>query len=203
MSYKIVIGTDGVMEPQPLSPNEKFVGGESTPLAVTVGDFWQWAYSDLISNTDRGILAEYIVAIALGIDDTVRVPWGPYDLVTPAGTKIEVKSGSYIQSWNQSEHSKIQFSIKKTLEWIPSTNSFGGERKRQSDIYVFCHLSHQTKEDINPLDLKQWDFYVIPTNTLDIEMKNAGSISLVRVKKFSEKYSFRQLKSACDKACPK
>ena len=99
MSYKIVIGTDGVMEPQPLSPNEKFVGGESTPLAVTVGDFWQWAYSDLISNTDRGILAEYIVAIALGIDDTVRVPWGPYDLVTPAGTKIEVKSGSYIQSW--------------------------------------------------------------------------------------------------------
>ena len=203
MSYKIVIGTDGVIEPQPLSPDEKFVDGESTPLEATIGDFWQWAYSDLISNTDRGILAEYIVAIALGIDDAVRVPWGPYDLVTPAGIKIEVKSGSYIQSWNQSEHSKIQFSIKKTLEWRPATNSFGGERKRQADIYVFCHLSHQTKEDINPLDLKQWDFYVIPTNTLDIEMKDAGSISLVRVKKFSEKYSFRQLKSACDKACPK
>ena len=123
MSYKVVIGADGVIVPQPLSPNEKFVGGESTPLEATIGDFWQWAYSDLISNTDRGILAEYIVAIALGIDDAVRVPWGPYDLVTPAGIKIEVKSGSYIQSWNQSEHSKIQFSIKKTLEWIPATNS--------------------------------------------------------------------------------
>jgi hypothetical protein len=143
-------------------------------------------------------LAEYIGAIALGIDDCVRVPWGPYDLVTPAGTKIEVKSGSYLQSWNQSEHSKIQFSIKKTLEWMPAANSFGGERKRHSDIYVFCHLSHQTKEDINPLDLKQWDFYVITTNTLDIEMKGAGTISLARVRKLSEKYYFKQIKGVCD-----
>jgi hypothetical protein len=190
------------MEPQPLNPAEELIGEDKIPqLDRTVVDFWQWAYSDLVSNTDRGILAEYIVAIALGIDDTVRAPWGPYDLLTPAGTKIEVKSGSYIQSWNQSEHSKIQFSIKKTLEWRPATNSFGGEKKRQSDIYVFCHLSHQTKEDINPLDLKQWDFYVIPTNTLDIEMKDAVSISLTRVKKFSEKYPFSQLESACGKVC--
>ena len=159
MSYKIVIGADGVIEPQPLNPDEKFVDEENTTIiSATVGDFWQWAYSDLVSNTDRGILAEYIVAIALGIDDTVRVPWGPYDLRTATGTKVEVKSGSYIQSWNQSEHSKIQFSIKKTLEWIPATNSFGGDRKRQADVYVFCHLSHPTKEDINPLNLGNGTF---------------------------------------------
>tara|TARA_B100001123_G_C14739093_1_gene800185 strand:- start:8 stop:616 length:609 start_codon:yes stop_codon:yes gene_type:complete len=201
MSYKIVIGADGVIEPQPLNPDEKFVDEENTTtISATVGDFWQWAYSDLVSNTDRGILAEYIVAIALGIDDTVRVPWGPYDLRTSTGTKVEVKSGSYIQSWNQSEHSKIQFSIKKTLEWIPDTNSFGGDRKRQADMYVFCHLSHPTKEDINPLNLGQWDFYVIPTVTLDTEMKDAGSISLARVKKYSEKYSFRELKSVCEES---
>ena len=196
MSYKIVIGTDGVIEPQPLNPDEKFIDEESsTNISATIGDFWQWAYSDLISNTDRGILAEYIVAIALGIDDTVRVPWGPYDLGTPAVTKIEVKSASYVQSWYQKELSKIQFGIRKTLEWIPEKNDFGTEKKRQSDVYVFCLLSQQVKADINPLDLEQWEFYVVPTAVLDKELGDAQSISLSRVKQFSDAYKIGQLKN--------
>ena len=31
----------------------------------TVLDFWKWAYSDLLDNAQRGILAEYLVANAL------------------------------------------------------------------------------------------------------------------------------------------
>lgn len=37
--------------------------GEDTGLSVV--DFWSWAYSDLLNNTDRGVLAEYIVHSAL------------------------------------------------------------------------------------------------------------------------------------------
>lgn len=33
----------------------------------TLADFWSWAHSDLMGNTERGILAEYIVACSLGI----------------------------------------------------------------------------------------------------------------------------------------
>ena len=29
-------------------------------------DFWAWAFSDLVSNTERGKLAEYLVAKAMG-----------------------------------------------------------------------------------------------------------------------------------------
>lgn len=47
---------------------------------VTLGDFWAWAYSDLLDNTLRGALAEYIVATALGVNEGVRVNWDPYDL---------------------------------------------------------------------------------------------------------------------------
>lgn len=40
--------------------NEKFTlfGNE---LEMTVSDFWSWAYSDLLNNTSRGVLAEYLV----------------------------------------------------------------------------------------------------------------------------------------------
>ena len=32
----------------------------------TLHDYWAWAFSDLVSNTERGNLAEYIVATAMG-----------------------------------------------------------------------------------------------------------------------------------------
>jgi len=35
--------------------------------------FWQWSTSDLLTNTTRGILAEYIVATDLGVDGILRV----------------------------------------------------------------------------------------------------------------------------------
>lgn len=47
-----------------LTSNNKFTfHGEDTGLSVV--DFWSWAYSDLLNNTDRGVLAEYIVHSAL------------------------------------------------------------------------------------------------------------------------------------------
>ena len=32
-------------------------------------DFWRWAFSDLRDNTQRGVLAEFLVALALGHRD--------------------------------------------------------------------------------------------------------------------------------------
>jgi len=58
-----------------------------------LSDFWKWSVSDLISNATRGRFAEFIVASALEIDMTsIRDEWSPYDLITPEGIKVEVKS---------------------------------------------------------------------------------------------------------------
>ena len=47
-----------------LTSNNKFTfHGEDTGLSVV--DFWSWADSDLLNNTDRGVLAEYIVHLSL------------------------------------------------------------------------------------------------------------------------------------------
>src|SRR5579872_3776587 len=76
-------------------------------------DFWRWSVSDILSNATRGRLAEFIVATATNMDITeVRDEWSPYDLITPEGVKLEIKSAAYLQSWFQKKFSIISFGIK-------------------------------------------------------------------------------------------
>jgi hypothetical protein len=86
--------------------NEMFKSnGQQT--GITLLDFWKWSASDLIGNAQSGILAEYIVATALGVAESVQERWAPYDLRTRSGIKVEVKSGAYIQTWYQKSFSTI------------------------------------------------------------------------------------------------
>jgi hypothetical protein len=143
--------------------------------------FWQWLASDLVDNALRGALAEYIVACDLGIADNTRPGWNAYDLITPDGIKVEVKSAAYLQSWKQSTPSKICFDIRPTYGWDAATNTSGTERKRQADVYVFCLLAHSDKETLDPLDLSQWEFFVLPSKVLDEKLPTQKTISLAGV----------------------
>jgi len=62
-----------VLRPVEYQGTEPFTVGGS-PTARTVLDFWRWMGSNLLDNTMGGILAEYIVASALGIEGR-REPW--------------------------------------------------------------------------------------------------------------------------------
>lgn len=141
-------------------------------------DFWSWAHSNLLANTERGILAEYIVACALGIQKKERVEWDKYDLLSPEGISIEVKSSGHLQTWVQKDLSKLIFGIQPTLGWDSETNQYDTVKKRQADIYVFCVHKHTEQETVNPLDLKQWDFYLLPTQVLDETVGEQKTITL-------------------------
>ena len=176
---------------------EVFTGIEKGKL--TLKDFCQWSSSDLVSNATRGILAEFIVAFALGLNKGVRNEWDPYDLKTDSGIKIEVKSSAYLQSWYQKILSNITFNIQPTFAWDYKTNRFVNVKKRQADVYVFCLLHHKDKKTINPLDLSQWTFYVVSTKRLDKHCPNMKTISLSRLKKLNPKVCvFKELKEAID-----
>jgi len=140
--------------------------------------FWQWSSSEILGNALRGILAEYIVAIDIGCDSQVREEWDAYDLVTPDGVTVEVKSAAYLQSWKQTKLSALTFNIQPTKAWYASTNSWGDEYKRQADVYVFCVLSHKDKSTVDPLNLSQWDFYVLTTKELNKQKPNQKTIAL-------------------------
>ncbi len=141
--------------------------------------FWQWSVSDLVSNATRGRLAEYIVARALGLaTDGICDEWAPFDLETQSGIKIEVKSAAYVQSWHQERLSSITFVTPKRRAWDADTNMQSKEAKRQADVYVFALLAHKEKATIDPLDISQWEFYVLPTATLDARTRSQHSITL-------------------------
>ena len=107
-------------------------------LPLNLLSFWKWNCSDLVSNATRGILAEYIVGRALGLaKNGVRDEWAAYDLCTPEGIKIEVKSAAYLQSWHQNRLSNITFATPKTRAWDPDTNIYSKDKKRQA-TYLHC-----------------------------------------------------------------
>lgn len=151
-------------------------GGKATDFSLI--EYWQWSASDVLGNTARGCLAEYIVATALGIADKIRDEWAPYDLKSAEGIKVEVKSAAYIQSWTQEDLSVITFGIHKAHAWDPSTNKLSEELKRQSDVYVFCLLAHKDKDTVDPLNLDQWRFFVLPRKVLDEKLGNQKTLGL-------------------------
>ena len=154
--------------------------------------FWQWTSSELLGNALRGILAEFIVASTIDILDKPREEWDAYDLKTKNGLKIEIKSSSYLQSWKQKELSKIIFGIQQT----GSSQSNSLERNRKSDIYIFCVLSHKDKNTVNPLNLNQWDFYILETKVLNEKVKTQKSITLSSLLKLNPiKIKYDGLKS--------
>lgn len=161
---------------QTLTGNEHFTY-DGMPAGMLLNDFWAWNSSDLLNNTLRGALAEFIVASALDIDTTVaRQDWTAYDLLSPSGRKIEVKCSAYLQSWNPDRLSKIQFSIRPSRSW-DAENDYSADLKRWSDLYVFCLYASKDRSE-TPLQLERWEFYVLPTDVLNQSCGNQKSISL-------------------------
>ena len=192
----------GIISTKKLTGAEEFKVAEDSPLAAAdILDYWSWAYSDIVGNTNRGALAEFIVARAIGSEAAVRNDWAAYDLETPSGIKVEVKSSAYLQSWHQTTVSAPSFSIRKAKEWSPETNEFGEERLRHSDVYVFCLLAYKgDKRLLDPLDLSQWEFYVVKTSEIDRIFGERSSISINRVKDLSLAYSVDGLMDAVEAA---
>ena len=169
--------------PSPRSPAEPFKA-TGQPLPFALGDFWCWQGSDLLSNAQRGILAEYIVAKALGSAPPVREEWAALDAETADGITVEVKSSAYLQSWAQKRPSQIRFTIRATRRWDEDKYSRVDDVRRQAQVYVFCVFAARDKDTANPLDLDQWEFYVLPAGVLNEKaagQKGIGLSSLLRL----------------------
>ncbi len=134
-----------------------------TPLPFTVADFWSTAFSDLLTNMTRGIVAEYLVCKALGVADQVMNDYDSYDAITGDGERIEVKCSAYIQRWPQKAPSRIVWDIGMRTAYDYDKFAFVGDPRRHSDICVFACHHHKDKGTVDPLDLSQWSFYVVPT----------------------------------------
>ena len=140
--------------------SDRFIGTDAT-----VADFWKFALSDLRMNNARGYLAEFLVAKALGLDSVHRTEWDAYDLLLD-GIRIEVKSSAYLQAWEQPRPSRITFGGLQGTRYHPRHGYDPAGKQLNANVYVFCVHTAKRYEDYNPLDVKQWSFYLVKRSAL-------------------------------------
>lgn len=164
--------------PPPLCPVkgvEQIVGVDATVL-----DFWRWGFSDLRVNVVRGVLAEFLVAKAVGATETPREEWANFDVCTPAGVRVEVKASAYWQSWAQRGPSKTIFSG-LTGRSLRADGSYSETREVRADVYVFALQACRDRERYDPLDVGQWEFRVLPARVIrEADTRSIGVAFLER-----------------------
>jgi hypothetical protein len=148
----------------------------------TVSDFWQWGFSDLLQNTTRGILAEYIVAVLLGVDNKPRSPWQSFDLKLADGRTIEIQTMSRLQAWAQKQLSDPRVIIRPRRYWSDKTGIMENTPSLNADLYIICYFTAENHSIANTLDLDQWEFFVLNKNKVEDMLKNTKSISLKTLK---------------------
>jgi len=185
------------MVKQSLKTGTEKLNYNGRPIGFKLLDFWQWSVSDLLSNITRGRLAEFIVATALRVDlKEPRDEWLSYDLLTPDGIKVEVKSAAFIQSWEQKKISTAIFSAKQTKYWNSQLNSFDTTIKFQADIYVCCLLKHLDRLTIDPLNLDQWEFYILSARDMYNFNKRKVTLTLKSLKKITTAVGYDKIRSS-------
>lgn len=139
--------------------------------------------------------------MALDVADGVRSGWEAYDIETSSGIRVEVKASAYVQTWGQRALSKIIFGIRPTRAWDPTTNVFAKDSQRQANVYVFAVLAERNQTNVDPLNLAQWQFYVLPTSVLNDRaplQKTINLSSLLRIGALIAGY--QELRDAVERA---
>lgn len=159
-----------------------------------------------MTNNLRGVFAEFLVGTALGAVDGTRTEWDAFDVLyegtgIEGGAKVEVKSSSYLQSWEQGKPSVISWSVGEHFAFDPATNDWTPEKRRTADCYVFCVYTE--KEDRSPakvLDPNRWEFYVVPTPVIDEELGSQKTVALSRIGGLTDPVTYSRLRKRVDDA---
>ena len=145
------------------------------------------------------MLAEFLVAKAVGDAAPLRVGWNNFDVLTPEGVRIEVKSSAYLQSWAQKRLSTIRFDRLTGLSWDPR-EAESAEREIRADLFVFAVQTCKDPALYDALDIGQWDFYVARAEA--IEANGARSVGLAFLKRDAiGPATWFELNDAVGKAC--
>lgn len=185
--HSLMRGPHGPAEPIPGLPG------------TTLGDFWSWAYGNLLENTVRPAFAEFVVGSLLGVQSAARNVWDSVDLHW-GDIKVEVKSSAYVQAWRQSRPSTIQFDIARKYPLVAEPNTYGPEQVRSADCYVFCLYPEQDEARANPLDVSAWRFWVLPTARIEAVFGSQKSVALSRIQSLTEAVTAQHLVAAVTSA---
>lgn len=126
---------------------------------LNVLTFYKWAFGDLTeSDSDVGILAEYLVGDILNCLPPTRKVQAPYDLIMKDGTTLEIKATT---------HKRVKNDRKPYYCWDVSTQAEMLKGNRPiADYWVFMIASFpretsRTPRVVQAFDTKNWKCYVV------------------------------------------
>jgi hypothetical protein len=185
----------------------KFIGDPQ--LNGTLADFWHWAFSDLCDDDIKGIFAEWMVRVLLGLPlyDSRRVSWANSDIILE-NARIEVKASALWQSWKLVNEDGTRKPSPRPALLHPSRVRFSGLQARtavtpasaddprqfKSDFYIFCFHSQIDPSAWDAWNLAHWEFYLMTRQEL-MELKVGNSISLATLRQVRAPMSAAQFQS--------
>jgi hypothetical protein len=174
-----------------------FSGDAQTGQTASLLDFWRWAFSDLCDDDIKGIFAEWMVRVLLGLPLTNgrRVSWADSDIILEDGKRIEVKASAVWQSWKLVNEDGTRKACPSPALLNPSQVRFAGLKARtavapmvsgdisrfKSDFYIFCFQSQTNPAIWDAWNLTQWEFYLMTRQELT-DLKVNGAISLAALR---------------------
>ena len=182
-----------------LSGNEVFKSGDQD-TGLSILDVWRYHNPNLYFQ--HGNIGEFLVASALGQKVTRDQDYWALCDVEYRGRRIEVKTTAYYQK----KKKKWGISKARSFGIAPANSAYETENRkenryeRQNDIYVFCLNTGNTREESNPLQLLNWEFYVVPTAKINqVCGRKQKTISLGRVRKLAGMCRYEQIKENVDR----
>jgi len=81
---------------------------------------------------------------------------------------IAVQSSAYLQLWDQRRLSRISFAGLRSHRLDPhAPGGVSPEVTYNADVYVFALQTAQSHDAYDPLDVTQWEFYVLSRSTIE------------------------------------
>lgn len=176
--------------------NNKFIFNDEN-LSFGILELWKSKYSNIYNMQE--VIAEFLVEKALGIDKAQNTDyWTLYDILY-RNYRIEIKETSYYHPWNKngivSKYRRFEITkANSNYDIKDCENKF----ERQNDIYIFCLNTGNTKEESNPMNLNNWEFYIIPTSVINEKCGNNKTITLGKVRKLTDKITYDKIKEKID-----
>lgn len=175
-----------------LDGRESFSG-----VGATVADFWRWGFGDLRMNIVRGVLSEFLIAKALGVDTSKpRDPWDNFD-VRYGDITIEIKTAAKWQSYRAKKASKLVFSGLSSRRWDDEKALRRPHPEVIADIYIFAIHTCETPDDYDPLSTDQWAYFVLKGDDVRDYLGKSVSVSSLRAR--ARECSFSELGGEVDR----
>jgi len=160
---------------------------------VTLADFWTWAFSDLAGDRTLDTLSEFVVGLALENLERARSSCAPP--ITYLGKRIEIRAARWNGSLDEWSLNNIRFDISPEFAREKKGRDMGSWR-RQAECYVFCLFAHIGSNQGGPLNVENWEFYVVERESLDEHLGPKRRVKLLEICRMSMPLNHERLREA-------